>query len=157
DCNKTELACRNIAYVIYTSGSTGRPKGVVLQHYSAVNFINWALRSFEPDAFERTLFSSSLNFDLSLFECFVPFAAGGSVIIVPNALGLLRGGIDPSLINTVPSAMSALVEGNAVPDTVRVVNLAGEVVQPALVERIFATTNAKMVCNLYGPSETTTY
>jgi acyl carrier protein len=37
------------------------------------------------------------------------------------------------------------------------VNLAGEALKPELVENIFAETEAETVCNLYGPSETTTY
>jgi non-ribosomal peptide synthetase component F len=37
------------------------------------------------------------------------------------------------------------------------VNLAGKPLKRGLVERIFATTEGETVCNLYGPSETTTY
>jgi acyl-coenzyme A synthetase/AMP-(fatty) acid ligase/aryl carrier-like protein len=40
---------------------------------------------------------------------------------------------------------------------VRTVNLAGEPLKRALVERLFAQTQVETVCNLYGPSETTTY
>ena len=53
--------------------------------------------------------------------------------------------------------MKALLEVDGVPKTVRVINLAGEPLKRTLVERIFATTEASAVCNLYGPSETTTY
>jgi len=37
------------------------------------------------------------------------------------------------------------------------VNLAGEVLKKELVDRIFADSSVEQVCNLYGPSETTTY
>jgi amino acid adenylation domain-containing protein len=37
------------------------------------------------------------------------------------------------------------------------VNLAGEVLKKELVDRIFAHSQVEQVCNLYGPSETTTY
>src|SRR5262249_61166188 len=62
-----------------------------------------------------------------------------------------------TLINAVPSGMKALVEGKRVPGTVGVVNLAGEVLKRELVEEIFAKTGVEKVCNLYGPTETTTY
>ena len=39
----------------------------------------------------------------------------------------------------------------------KTVNLAGEALPDALVEQIYATTNAERVYNLYGPTEDTTY
>jgi thioesterase domain-containing protein/acyl carrier protein len=53
--------------------------------------------------------------------------------------------------------MNSLLGSNGVPQTVRTINLAGEPLKRGLVERIFATTGVDTVCNLYGPSETTTY
>ena len=122
-----------------------------------MNFVYWAQMSFSGDVLESTLFSTSLNFDLAVYECFVPITVGARVRIVPNALDLARRQVDVTLINTVPSAMEALLEVDGVPKTVRVINLAGEQLKRTLVERIFATTEASAVCNLYGPSETTTY
>ncbi|HET8773661.1 MAG TPA: amino acid adenylation domain-containing protein, partial [Thermoanaerobaculia bacterium] len=46
---------------------------------------------------------------------------------------------------------------NAVPASVRTVNLAGEPLSRALVDRIYETTTADKVFDLYGPSEDTTY
>jgi len=151
------LTPKHLAYVIYTSGSSGSPKGVAIEHRNAVNFVYWAQQCFSGDVLENTLFSTSLNFDLAVYECFVPLTVGARVWIVPNALDLARRQADVTLINTVPSAMKALLEVDGVPKTVRVINLAGEPLKRALVERIFATTEASTVCNLYGPSETTTY
>jgi amino acid adenylation domain-containing protein len=147
----------HLAYVIYTSGSTGTPKGVMIEHRNAVNFICWAQQAFARDVLARTLFSTSLNFDLAVYECFVPLTVGAAVRIVPNAITLARTQGDVTLINTVPSVMKALIEAHEVPRTVRVVNLAGEPLRRSLVERIFTTTQVETVCNLYGPSETTTY
>jgi len=56
-----------------------------------------------------------------------------------------------TLINTVPSAIKALLEAKGVPETVRVVNLAGEPLKRGIVENIFAQTAVDVVCNLYGP------
>ena len=157
DGNSVGLTSKHLAYVIYTSGSTGQPKGVTIEHRNTINFTRWAQLSFAKDALERTLFSTSLNFDLAIYECFVPITVGATIRIVPNALDLLRTPVDVTLINTVPSAINALIEGNGVPKTVQVVNLAGEPLKHTLVERIFAATEVGTVCNLYGPTETTTY
>lgn len=146
-----------LAYVIYTSGSTGTPKGVAIEHRQAVNFITWGAAAFAPEHTARTYFATSLNFDLSIFELFVPLCTGGCVRIVGNALDIASAPADGTLINTVPSAISALLDMDGVPASVRTINLAGEPLQPRLVEQIFARTAVEAVCNLYGPTETTTY
>ncbi|MBT0964272.1 AMP-binding protein, partial [Denitromonas iodatirespirans] len=151
------LKSSHLAYLIYTSGSTGRPKGVAIEHRNAVNFIAWAQSAFEAKELSRTLFATSINFDLAVYECFVPLSVGARIDIVANALTLLEAQPEVSLINTVPSAMSALTNAHAVPESVQVINLAGEALKRDLVERIFAHTQVERVCNLYGPSETTTY
>ncbi len=148
----------NLAYVIYTSGSTGTPKGVAIEHRSAVNLLRWAGRAFSPRELAGTIFSTSINFDLSIYECFVPLAHGGTVHLVDDALTLLRTPpAGASLLNTVPSSAEALVAAAAVAPSIRTVNLAGEPLRAALIERIFEQTAADRLCNLYGPSETTTY
>ena len=151
------LTPENLAYVIYTSGSTGVPKGVMLEHRNAVNLICWAHQVFSKDVLARTLFSTSLNFDLAVYECFAPLTSGGSIRVVSNALDLAGAEMDVTLINTVPSVMKTLLEAKALPPEVQAVNVAGEPLKRELVERIFASTEVKQVCNLYGPTETTTY
>ncbi|MEF9386894.1 non-ribosomal peptide synthase/polyketide synthase [Ralstonia solanacearum species complex bacterium KE056] len=151
------LKPHHLAYVIYTSGSTGRPKGVMIEHRNTVNFLAWAARTFPPASLARTLFSTSLNFDLSVFECFAPLTTGGCIDIVVNVLALGDGTHDVRLINTVPSALSALLDSSGLDPAVEVVNVAGEALKRELVERLFAQTRAQRLYNLYGPSETTTY
>jgi amino acid adenylation domain-containing protein len=146
-----------LAYVIYTSGSTGQPKGVAIEHRNTVNLICWALQAFDGDILQTTLQSTSLNFDLSVYEWFVPLSAGGSLRVVKNALALVNEPEGVTLVNSVPSVIAATLDSGSLPDSTRVVNLAGEALKKELVERIFACTRAERVCNLYGPSETTTY
>ncbi|MBZ5522271.1 MAG: amino acid adenylation domain-containing protein [Acidobacteriia bacterium] len=154
---KIGLKPNNLAYVIYTSGSTGKPKGVMVEHRNTVNLICWAHRVFSDDVLARTLFSTSLNFDMAVYECFVPLTRGASTRVVSNALALAGGDVDVTLISTVPSVLKMLIEDEAVPTAVQVVNVGGEPLRRSLVEGIFAGTEVKLVCNLYGPSETTTY
>lgn len=155
--DKVNLCSDHLAYIIYTSGSTGRPKGVAIEHKSTANLIRWARDAVDRRAFSRTLHSTSLNFDLSVYECFVPLSTGGSICVVENALELIQVPSKVSLINTVPSALAAILDATRIPDETQVINLAGEVLKRELVERIFLLSQAQKVCNLYGPSETTTY
>ncbi|GAB4197008.1 MAG: hypothetical protein Tsb002_30770 [Wenzhouxiangellaceae bacterium] len=145
------------AYVIYTSGSTGQPKGVEILHRSAVAMLHWAGRAFSAAELRRVLASTSLNFDLSVFEIFAPLSHGGAVVLVDNALTLVEQSQDVSLINTVPSAARVLLDNQALPATLQTVNLAGEALPVELVNGLLTATGVSRVCNLYGPSEDTTY
>jgi len=149
----------NLAYVIYTSGSTGRPKGVAITHRSAATFVLWAQGLFSPLELSGVLASTSVCFDLSVFELFVPLSVGGKVVLATNALELptLAAAGEVTLVNTVPSAMAELVRAGDLPAAVRTVNLAGEALQNALAQRIYEAGNVERVLNLYGPSEDTTY
>jgi amino acid adenylation domain-containing protein len=155
----SDVASTNLGYVLFTSGSTGRPKGVALEHRSAAIFIQWAREVFLPLEVAGTLFSTSMCFDLSVFEIFVPLSMGGKVIIAENALALpkLPAADEVTLINTVPSAIAELVRMGGVPASVQVVNLAGEALLTALAQQIYEHTGVRKVYNLYGPTEDTTY
>ncbi|WP_156115396.1 amino acid adenylation domain-containing protein, partial [Xenorhabdus sp. NBAII XenSa04] len=157
DVHALGLTSRHLAYVIYTSGSTGQPKGVAITHCNTINFLTWAQRTFGREELSHTLFATSLNFDLAVYECFAPLISGGTVHLVSDVLSLVTTEHPISLINTVPSAISHLLEVNAVPMTTQTVNLAGEALKPHVVEHLFARSSVQNVCNLYGPSETTTY
>jgi amino acid adenylation domain-containing protein len=147
----------HLAYVIYTSGSTGRPKGVAIEHRNTVNLLAWAHSAFAPEELARTVCSTSVNFDLAVFELLVPLTQGGSVVLVED---LLRAGAQlegATLVNTVPSVLKAVLDAGGLPASVRAVNLAGEPLKRELVEQVFAQTQTARVVNLYGPTETTTY
>src|SRR6185295_12065419 len=149
----------HLAYLIYTSGSTGRPKGVAIEHKSATALLAWAKGAFSDEEVAAVFASTSIGFDLSVFEIFVPLSRGGRVILGADALELpdLPCAGEVTLINTVPSAMSELLRISAVPPSVRVINLAGEPLRRALVDRIAALGTGVRVLNLYGPSEDTIY
>ncbi|HEX8128485.1 MAG TPA: amino acid adenylation domain-containing protein [Pyrinomonadaceae bacterium] len=149
----------NLAYVIYTSGSTGRPKGVAIKHRNAVTFLHWALEVFDEQQLAGVLASTSICFDLSVFEIFAPLSRGGRIILAENALALptLPAAHQVTLINTVPSAIAELVRMHGIPASVRTVNLAGEALKLSLVQNIYEQPTIEQVFNLYGPSEDTTY
>jgi amino acid adenylation domain-containing protein len=149
----------SLAYLIYTSGSTGEPKGVAIPHKSAVALVRWAWTVFPPEDLHRVLAATSIAFDLSVFEIFVPLSRGGAIVLADDALALPRlpAAEEVTLVNTVPSAMSELVRAGAVPRSVRTVNLAGEPLPRELVDALHALPGVRKVFNLYGPSEDTTY
>ena len=159
--NKAAVSGSNLAYVIYTSGSTGQPKGVGIEHHSAVAFLEWARRQFTDEEMAVTLAGTSICFDLSVFEIFAPLSRGGTVVLVENVLAVAADGwtsdVGLTLVNTVPSALAELLRLQAVPETVRTVNLAGEALSGVLVQQLYEQSAVETVYNLYGPTEDTTY
>jgi amino acid adenylation domain-containing protein len=149
----------NLAYVLYTSGSTGRPKGVAVTHASAVALLGWAAEVFPRESLGGVLASTSISFDLSVFELFLPLTRGGRVILAGSVLDLPRLAAAPwvTLVNTVPSAMAELLRQGELPPGVGTVGLAGEALAPALAAALTARPGIAAVFNLYGPSEDTTY
>ncbi|MFC7728919.1 amino acid adenylation domain-containing protein [Actinomadura keratinilytica] len=148
----------NAAYVIYTSGSTGRPKGVVVSHANAVDFCAWAARDFGAERLRRVLFSTSLSFDVSVFEWLVPLTVGGQVEVVRDLLEVAeRGGWHGSLVSGVPSAMAALLGAGRLDLSAGDVVLAGEALPPRLVRELRRLLPDARISNIYGPTETTVY
>lgn len=149
----------HLAYIIYTSGSTGTPKGTAISHGAAAALVVWARHTYSPDELRGVLASTSVCFDLSVFEIFVTLALGGTVILAENALALpgLPAADVVTLVNTVPSAMTELVRMGGLPASVTTVNLAGEPLPARLVDALYAIPTVRRVCDLYGPSEDTTY
>ena len=154
-----EVPANALSHVIYTSGSTGRPKGVAIEHRNVVTLLRWSREHYSSEDLAGVLASTSICFDLSVWEFFVPLAWGGTVHVVQHALRLpeLATAHAVTLVNTVPSAMAELVRLGGVPPSVRRVNLAGEPLQPDLVKKLYELGTVDQVCDLYGPSEDTTY
>ncbi|MGK5639433.1 amino acid adenylation domain-containing protein [Streptomyces sp. URMC 126] len=149
----------NLAYVLYTSGSTGRPKGVAVEHRSAAALVDWALTRFTPRELRYTLASTSLCFDLSVFELFAPLASGGTVVLAETVFHLpVAASRRPvTLVNTVPSLLLDLLASGPLPASVVTVNLAGEALPATLARKLYGTGTVERVHNLYGPTEDTTY
>jgi amino acid adenylation domain-containing protein len=149
----------DLAYVLYTSGSTGRPKGVGIEHRNLVNLVCWG-RSIVSDAeLQGLLFSTSLNFDLSVFEMFVPLAFGGCVILVENVLQLQSAPQRDKvrLVNTGPSLLEALLRTDGLPPGVTTTIVCGERLTRRTATSLFDAAPGVRLLNCYGPTETTVY
>ncbi|MFF9672031.1 non-ribosomal peptide synthase/polyketide synthase [Streptomyces eurythermus] len=147
------------AYVIHTSGSTGRPKGVVVSHASVLALTDWAAAEFTGRGLHHVVASTSLNFDVSVFEIFAPLLSGGCVEIVRDLLALAErpGPWRAGLLSAVPSALDRLLAEDAVRITADTVVLAGEGLPARTVRRVRDAVPGSEVRNIYGPTEATVY
>lgn len=152
-------APQDLAYCIYTSGSTGQPKGVMIEHRNVAALVAWTAKVYSREDLQGVLAATSICFDLSVWELFVTLALGGKIILADNALQLpsLPARDQVKLINTVPSAIRTLCEAGQIPPSVRVINLAGELLKQAVVDDLYENTGVQRIYDLYGPSEDTTY
>ncbi|HEY4595794.1 MAG TPA: amino acid adenylation domain-containing protein, partial [Thermoanaerobaculia bacterium] len=76
---------------------------------------------------------------------------------LPAVAAALPAGVEITLINTVPSAMAELLREGGLPASARTLNLAGEALPRWLADQAYARPGTERLCNLYGPSEDTTY
>ena len=151
------IAANGLAYVIYTSGSTGKPKGVMIEHRNLYSFICWSKEEFASSRFDVVFASTSMCFDLSVYEMFYPLVTGKRVRIVRSGLEI-QNYLDREtniLTNTVPVVIEHLLKEGADLSNISVINMAGEPISAYVQERLDA--DKTEVRNLYGPTEDTTY
>ena len=144
-----------LAYVIYTSGSTGTPKGVMLGH-GAEHLVRWAERVYSPEDRARMAATTSLSFDPSVFEIFVPLCTGGAIILKQNILEPFGPHERPTMLGTVPSALAELCRTKSIPDSVRILNVGGETLRAELAREAYRGRPKMVLHNHYGPTEATT-
>lgn len=145
------------AYVIYTSGSTGRPKGVIVTHGNVGNLVAWAADAFGHDL-SRVLASTSLSFDISVFEILCPLLAGGSIQVVRDLLAVgERGEWSGTLLTGVPSVMTQLAADSRLRIRADCILLAGEALSAAVAGKLRAALPGIHLVNAYGPTEATVY
>jgi amino acid adenylation domain-containing protein len=150
-------ALDDLAYVIYTSGSTGQPKGVAVTHRSLSLLVSAARQEFTPEEFSVCAATTSLSFDVSVFEIIVTLAAGGSIRIFENAFAVIAGDHtqDLTMLTVVPSAAAELVRRHALPPELKVLICGGEPFTRTLADAIFRDRPGLRVVNAYGPTEAT--
>lgn len=75
------------AYIIYTSGSTGKPKGVKIAHKNLINYIFSFNKLFKDiSSQDRFLSSTSISFDVSIWELFLSILNGATLVIYSEEL-----------------------------------------------------------------------
>jgi amino acid adenylation domain-containing protein len=146
------------AYVMYTSGSTGRPKGVEISHRSLANLLLGMRDLLDAGVDDRWLALTSLSFDISGLEMFLPLVTGGRVVIA-SELAATDGAEVGELIQrqrvthvqATPSAWRILLDAGF---DAPVVALAGGEALPLALARELRP-RVRRLFNVYGPTETT--
>ncbi len=155
----------SVAYVLFTSGSTGTPKGVEVPHRAAMNTIDDINDRFDVGADDRSLTVAALEFDISVYDIFGIYSAGGAVITVdapaakdPAAwLDLLRRH-RASILTCVPSAFDMLLtvaesDPAGLGDSLRAALLGGDWVGVDLPRRMHALAPHARFAGLGGATE----
>jgi amino acid adenylation domain-containing protein len=152
----------DVAYVIYTSGSTGLPKGVEIEHRAAVNFL-LSMRDepgLSPD--DVLLAVTTLSFDISVLELFLPLVVGAQVVIAARddsmdgqRLAQLIQGSAATVMQATPTTWTMLFELGWTGTSGLRVLCGGEAMPPELASRLVATCGE--VWNMFGPTETTVW
>ncbi|MDQ1015677.1 non-ribosomal peptide synthetase [Streptomyces afghaniensis] len=151
----------DLAYVIYTSGTTGRPKGVAVEHRSFLNIAQDIGRCVGFRRGERMLAVTTVAFDISTLELYMPLLHGGTVVLAGRAdlldvarlVELIEDGV--SVVQATPSLWHLITQnlgGRRLP--VRAL-CGGEALPAQLADVLVAT--VEQCWNVYGPTETTVW
>jgi amino acid adenylation domain-containing protein len=153
------------AYLIYTSGSTGKPKGVAVPHRAMINFVESMVREPGCRSDDCLLAVTTLSFDISVLELFVPLLAGARVVIATRAqakdgelLCKLIERHQVTLLQATPATWRLLLASNwasSVPNKPLRALCGGEPLPPDLVGELLP--RVAELWNMFGPTETTVW
>jgi amino acid adenylation domain-containing protein len=71
----------DVAYVLFTSGSTGLPKGVPIRHRQLVDYLAFCVDRYAVGPGSRLSQTFDLTFDPSVFDMFVAWYGGGTLVV----------------------------------------------------------------------------
>lgn len=148
------------AYMIYTSGSTGKPKGVVISMTALINFLASMQTQFSLTETDRLLAVTTIAFDISALEIFLPLISGARCILAhkeavqdPRALTNMIEQYRITLMQATPTLWQVLAANY--PDKLRGLRvLVGGEALPIRLAVALQELGCQ-VTNLYGPTETT--
>ncbi|WP_020523993.1 non-ribosomal peptide synthetase/MFS transporter [Catelliglobosispora koreensis] len=150
-----------LAYVMYTSGSTGKPKGVLIEHRSLLNFILAMRQELDADETQTWVAQTSLSFDISTLELFLPLTVGGTVVLAGDEAGrdgaqMLRLIREHGVthVQATPSGWRVMLAAGFQEQHVTAL-VGGEALPEPLAGTLRGAT--RRLINVYGPTETTVW
>jgi len=160
----TDTIDSDLAYILFTSGSTGNPKGVMITHLNSLTFVNSAYNFFQLKMDDRFSNICPLHFDMSVFDLFVAFKTGATIVIIPETSAIFPAKLAEiisknkiSVWNSVPSALSLLATyrnlDNHDLSSLRLILFAGELFPLKYLRRLQETVPRARFCNMYGQTE----
>lgn len=153
---------RSLAYVIFTSGSSGVPKGVEVEHLSLANFLYACRDVIEFTASDCFLAVTTIGFDVSVAEIFIPLISGGTILLrsqdillKPERLVAEIKEFNVTVFQAVASVWSLILSGHPNFPKLRVLINMGEAISNELASKLIP--HGEQIWNLYGPTEATVY
>ena len=147
----------DLAYIIFTSGTSGKPKGVEVSNLAVARYIDSMRQLIRPSRNERVMQIMELTFDSSVFDIWVAWAFGGTVLLchqwtVLEELAVYICKRNVTVLGCTPTQLS-LMSPEQVP-SLRIVAIGGEAVPPPLIEKWSRHPSCR-IYNQYGPTEAT--
>ena len=159
---RPEILPGDLAYVLYTSGSTGRPKGVEISHGAVLNLLSSFQRALAFGEDDAMLAATTLSFDISVLEIFLPLSVGGRIVLGssaavrdPQVMSALLDESGCTFAQATPSKWRYVIESGWAGRKGLKLVCGGEALTRDLADRLLARADA--LWNVYGPTETTVW
>ncbi len=150
------------AYIIYTSGSTGKPRGVQVSHQNVVNFLRAMQEKPGFRADDHILSVTTLSFDISVLEIFLPLVTGASFELITgktarNGFRLVQRlkAANPTVMQATPVTWRMMIQAGWQGTPHLKALCGGEALPVDLAEQLLKRVGE--LWNMYGPTETTVW